>query len=204
MTKIKLCGLTRPCDIETANELRPDYVGFVFYQKSRRFVTPERAAELRRALLPGIRAVGVFVNEEPEAIAELMRRGIIDLAQAHGGESEDCIRTMMSLCGGRVIQAFRVASPADIERAEKSAARHVLLDSGPGGTGSAFDWPLAAACRRPYFLAGGLTPGTVGDAVRTLRPYAVDVSSGIETDGVKDPVKMRAFVRAVRERDGCL
>ena len=197
MTKIKLCGLKRPQDIQAANELLPAYIGFVFAPKSRRYVHPDRAEELRRMLNPGIIPVGVFVNETPETVAALLDRGIIDIAQLHGKEDEAYIR-LRQLTKKPLIQAFRIDTPADVAAAQASTADYVLLDSGAGGTGTCFDWSLLQDIQRPYFLAGGLTPENVGGAVATLHPYAVDVSSGIETDGAKDKEKMTQFVRAVR------
>ena len=198
MTKIKLCGLTRPCDIEWANALMPDYIGFVFARKSRRCVSPEVARALREGLDPNIRAVGVFVNEAPEAVAALLDDGIIDLAQLHGREDEDYIRALRKLTDRPLIQAFRVDGPADLDRAYQSSADHILLDNGAGGTGSAFDWSVLKGFDRRFLLAGGLGPENVAQAIKAIRPFAVDVSSGIETDGVKDHKKMTAFVNAVR------
>lgn len=198
MTKIKLCGLKRPQDIQAANELLPAYIGFVFAPKSRRYVHPDRAEELRRMLNPGIIPVGVFVNETPETVAALLDRGIIDIAQLHGKEDAAYIRRLRQLTQKPLIQAFRIDTPADVAAAQASTADYVLLDSGTGGTGTCFDWSLLQDIQRPYFLAGGLTPENVGGAVATLHPYAVDVSSGIETDGAKDKEKMTQFVRAVR------
>lgn len=198
MTAIKLCGLSRPCDIEAANELKPEYVGFVFAPKSRRYVTPERAAELKRLLAPGIQAAGVFVNEKPEAVANLLHYGVIDIAQLHGDEDGEYVRQLRLLTDKPIIRAFRIKAATDIAAAEQSTADYVLLDSG-AGTGTVFDWNLIKSVKRPYFLAGGLDAGNVGDAVKLLRPYAVDVSSGIETDGLKDKTKMAAFVAAVRK-----
>lgn len=198
MTKIKLCGLKRPQDIQAANELLPAYIGFVFAPKSRRYVHPDRAEELRRMLNPDIIPVGVFVNETPETVAALLDRGIIDIAQLHGKEDEAYIRRLRQLTKKPLIQAFRIDTPADVAAAQASTADYVLLDSGTGGTGTSFDWSLLQNIQRPYFLAGGLTPENVGGAVATLHPYAVDVSSGIETDGAKDKEKMTQFVRAVR------
>ena len=197
MTKIKLCGLTRPADIEAANVLRPDYVGFVFAPGSRRRLTPEQAKALKCLLNPGILAVGVFVNEEPEHVAELLRRGTIDLAQLHGDEDEAYLSALRRLTKAPILQAFRIRSEADLAVAVESTADYVLLDAG-AGDGKTFDWSLLEEFDRPYFLAGGLTPENVYAAVGALRPFAVDVSSGIETDGVKDPAKMRAFAAAVR------
>lgn len=198
MTKIKLCGLTRMCDIETANALLPEYVGFVFVRKSNRFVSDEQAAALKQALLPEIQAVGVFVDEPAEQVAALLSAGVIDIAQLHGGEDEAYIGRLRSCTDKPIIKAFRVDGEADLYRAQESPADYVLLDSGSGGTGTAFDRELLTKIRRPYFLAGGLTVSSVAEAVERWRPYAVDVSSGIETDGKKDPEKMRRFVDAVR------
>lgn len=200
MTKIKLCGLSRPADIEAANGLGPEYIGFVFWPKSRRYVPPEQAAALKARLSPGIRAVGVFVDEAPETVAGLLQKGIIDLAQLHGSEDEAYLRRLRALTDRPVIRAFRVRTAADVAAAEASTADFVLLDSG-AGTGTAFDWALLRNISRPYFLAGGLSPENVGDAVRALRPFAVDVSTGIETGGSKDQTKMAAFVAAVRKED---
>lgn len=199
--KIKLCGLTRPCDIEAVNELQPDYVGFVFAKKSRRYVSPEKAEELKAMLAPGIQAVGVFVNEEPEQIVSLLEVGIIDVAQLHGQEDEREIRRLRELTDHPLIQAFRIDTEQDVERANASTADYVLLDSGAGGTGTVFDWDLLQAIRRPYFLAGGLDTENLGTVKVKLNPYGVDVSSGIETDGYKDKEKMTAFVAAARKED---
>lgn len=202
MTKVKLCGLTRPQDIQAANELLPDYIGFVFAPKSRRYVTPEQAAELRGLLNPNLTAVGVFVNEPPKTVAELLDRGVIDIAQLHGTEDEEYISTLRALTDKPLIKAFRIDTEQDIAAAENSTADYVLLDSGNGGTGTVFDWSLIRRLKRPYFLAGGLTADNVGGAVASLHPYAVDVSSGIETGGVKDETKMTRFVHAVRGVSG--
>ena len=197
MTKIKFCGLTGDCDIDAANELRSEYVGFVFAPKSKRYITPERAAELKRRLADGIKAVGVFVNDNLYHVAELLNRGVIDIAQLHGSEDEEYIGQLRQLTGKPVIKAFRIKTAEDIAEAEKCTADHVLLDSG-AGTGEVFDWKLIKNMKRPYFLAGGLSPDNVKNAVEQLSPYAVDVSSGIETDGVKDKAKMAAFAAVVR------
>ena len=200
MTKIKLCGLSRPADIEAANALQPDYIGFVFAGNSRRYVSPETAAALRKLLSPGIRAVGVFVDEDPEAVAALLNTGIIDAAQLHGNEDEAYIQSLRQLTGRPIILAFRIQTPADVEKANRSSADLVLLDAG-AGTGTVFDWSLLSGAVRPYFLAGGLDPENAATAIRTLHPCGVDVSSGIETGGVKDREKMAAFVAAVRRAD---
>ncbi len=200
MTKIKLCGLSRPRDIHTANELKPEYIGFVFAQKSKRFVTFEQAADLKTLLDPEIKAVGVFVDEAPETVAELLNEGIIDLAQLHGDEDEATIQRVRQLIDRPIIKAFQIKTLDDIAKAERCSADHILLDSG-AGTGTVFDWSILQSIKRPYFLAGGLSPDNVDEAVRLLQPYAVDVSSGIETDGMKDREKAAAFIAAVRKEE---
>ena len=198
MTKLKLCGLSRICDIEAANRLKPEYIGFVFLPKSKRYVTYEKAKELKSLLSPDIKVVGVFVDESAEIVARLLNDGTIDIAQLHGGEDEEYISRLRKLTGKPIIKAFRIESEEDIARAEKSSADHILLDSGMG-TGKVFDWSLIQSIKRPYFLAGGLDCDNVGEAIKKLRPYAVDVSSGIETNGLKDKEKMAAFVAKVRK-----
>ena len=196
---IKICGLSRPEDIACANEVRPDFIGFVFAPRSRRYVAPEKAAALRAALAPGIDAVGVFVDEDPALVADLLASRTIDWAQLHGHESPDYIARLRALSpAARLIQAFSVRTPDDIARAATSPADLVLLDHGSGGTGAAFDWSLAANFPRPYLLAGGITPANADDAIRAARPWGLDASSSLETDGLKDPSKIRSFVSAIR------
>lgn len=200
MTRIKLCGLTRPCDIEAVNILEPEYIGFVFAPKSKRYVTHDQATGLKHQLSPGITVVGVFVNETPETVVYLLSSGIIDIAQLHGSESETYIKNLRQLTAKPIIKAFRIKTANDIAKAVSSSADYVLLDSG-AGTGTVFEWNLIQNIKRPYFLAGGLTPANVGPAIRTLSPFAVDVSSGIETSRLKDKTKMAAFIAAVRKED---
>ena len=200
MTKIKLCGLRREADIEAANELRPNYIGFVFAGKSRRAVDRETAVRLKALLSREIQAVGVFVNAQPETVAFLLEEEVIDLAQLHGQEDEEYISRLRELTDKPLIQAFRIRNAEDARRAEKSTAEYILLDAG-AGDGKTFEWELAESVERPYFLAGGLTPENTGEAAERLHPFALDVSSGIETDGWKDPAKMRAFVNHVRRKE---
>ena len=199
MTRIKLCGLSRLCDVDAVNDLRPEYVGFVFWEKSRRYVAPELAASLRKNLAAGIQAVGVFVDECPERIAALTGLGVIDVVQLHGSEDNAYISCLRTLTNTPIIQAFRVSSPQDLAEARESTADFVMLDSGKG-TGSLFDWSIVHGFARPFFLAGGLTPENVAAAIHEINPFAVDVSSGIETQGVKDRAKMTAFVESVRAK----
>ena len=198
MTKIKFCGLKRKADIEAANALKPDYIGFVFAKDSRRYISPENAAVLKSRLSSEISAVGVFVNERPEYIASLLDDGLIDLAQLHGDEDEAYIDRLKGLTGKPLIKAFRISSASEAVKASASSADMILLDSGTG-SGRTFNWQLIKEIRRPYFLAGGLDPVNAGDAVRLPDPWAVDVSSGIETDGLKDIEKMAAFAAAARK-----
>lgn len=200
MTKIKLCGMRRVIDIQTANNLKVEFIGFVFWPKSKRMVTPEEAAELKSILSPDIVAVGVFVDEKAETVAELLNRGTIDIAQLHGSEDEAYIRHLRTLTRKPLIQAFRIREQKDLEAAALSSAESVLLDAGKGD-GITFDWTLLRDFTRPYFLAGGLTPENVSAAIDQLHPYAVDISSGIETNGIKDAEKMTAFVKAVRKEN---
>ena len=198
-TKIKFCGLSRNCDIETANVLSPDYVGFVFAKNSRRCVSFAQAKELKALLAPGILTVGVFVNEDPRTVTALLEAGVIDAAQLHGDEDTDYIRGLKSLTKAPLIKAFGLRSIHDLPAVERCPADLVLLDSPGGGTGRLFDWQLLENIQRPYFLAGGLSAENVGKAIARLRPFGVDVSSGIETGGYKDREKMTAFAAAVRE-----
>lgn len=198
MTKIKLCGLSRPCDIEAVNELKPEYIGFVFAPKSKRYISDERAELLKSMLSPEIQTVGVFVNEAVERVASLLNKGIIDIAQLHGNEDEAYISRLRELSDKEIIKAFKVKEEKDIEEALASSANYILLDSG-AGSGELFDWSLLERIKRPYFLAGGLDKDNVSSAVRLLKPYAVDVSSKIESNGVKDREKMVAFTTAVRK-----
>lgn len=198
MTKIKLCGLSRIQDIETANTLNPDYIGFVFAEKSKRRVSHLKAAELKSKLNPGIKAVGVFLNDNLDMVGSLMNLGIVDMVQLHGTEDEEYLKKLREITDKLIIKSFVINSAEDVKRAEESTADYILLDGGKG-EGKAFDWSLLKNINRPYFLAGGLNPGNAADAVANLKPFAVDVSTGIETDGVKDKDKMTAFVAAVRK-----
>ena len=198
MTKIKFCGLTRPCDIAAANEIKPDYVGFVFAPNSKRRVGYKQAVDLKNLLSKDIKAVGVFLNEDIEQVISLLNLGIIDAAQLHGDESVDYIRRIQQETGKPVIKAFRIHSEADVAAAEETIADYIILDAGTG-EGKTFDWHLVEQFQKPYFLAGGLKPENVKEAMRQLHPYALDVSTGIETDGLKDKQKMAAFAAAVRK-----
>lgn len=197
MIKIKLCGLSKEGDILAANELLPDYIGFVFWPKSRRYVDPEDAFRLKMILDKRIKAVGVFVDEDISAVEGLLKKGVIDAAQLHGSEGDEYIEKLRIRSEKPVIKAFRMKSDSDITAINGCSADHILLDSGAGG-GNMLDRKLLKGIERPFFLAGGLSPDNVGEAIEELAPYGVDVSSGIETDGKKDKEKMRRFVETVR------
>ncbi|MBQ8054766.1 MAG: tryptophan synthase subunit beta [Lachnospiraceae bacterium] len=194
--KIKICGMRRQEDIEAANMCRPDYIGFILSEGFRRSVKPEEARALAKRLAPGIRVVGVFVNEPVEKIAACC--DFLDLIQLHGKEDNGYLKRLREAADKPVIQAFRIAEAGDFERALQSSADLILLDSGTG-SGQSFDWSLIGQSERPWILAGGLGPDNVAEAAARFRPYAVDLSSGAETDGWKDPMKMRACVEAVRK-----
>ena len=199
MTKIKFCGLKTLDDIYAANEILPEYVGFVFAPKSKRYITPAQAEKLRGALDKKICAVGVFVNENISNVAELLNAGIIDAAQLHGNENDDYIRNLRGVTNKLIIQAFKVHELKKLVLSPKSLVP-ILIDAG-AGDGKVFDWNLLKNFRREYFLAGGLNPENVGDAIKLLKPFAVDVSSGIETDGKKDFKKMATFAEVVRRKN---
>ena len=178
MTKIKICGLRRPEDIAYVNEAKPDYAGFIIdVPKSRRNVPREKVRELTALLSPEILPVGVFVNAPMETILSLVTDGTLKAV---------------------LIRAFSIRSPEDLTEAEKSPADFVLLDNGAGGTGETFDWSLLSSFDRPFFLAGGLRLENITEAVSRFHPYALDLSSGVETDGYKDKEKIIAAVAAVR------
>jgi len=198
MTQIKICGLTREADIDYVNEARPDYIGFILnFPKSRRNLSPEQAAALKSRLSPEIRAVGVFVDRPAEEIIRAAETVGLDVIQLHGHEDDAYIAALRERTNLPVWKAFRVRSAADLSAAERSSADEILLDNGYG-TGEAFDWSLAGGFNRSFLLAGGLTPERIPQAIRALHPKLVDISSGVETDGVKDRDKILAAVRAAR------
>ena len=201
MARIKICGLMRDEDIYAVNRVLPDYIGFVF-AKSRRQVDGERAKAMKALLNPSIKAVGVFVNEEMDRIIQLCESGAIDLVQLHGDENGDYIKALKSRVPNRIIKAVRVRSPEDVKRAVEFSCDYLLLDTWHeqhyGGTGNVFDWSLVPKTIKPFFLAGGINSANIAQAIEKLSPYAVDVSSGVETDGYKDPAKILQIVSRAR------
>ncbi len=197
MTQVKICGMRRPEDIRHANRLRPEMIGFVFWKPSKRYVSPDEAAKLRSILDDGITPVGVFVDEDPRIVADIATNGTIDMIQLHGTEDEEYIHGLRKLTDAPVIRTFCVRTEEDLVKASGSSADMVLLDNGKG-TGQTFDWTLMRDLGRDFILSGGLSESNVGDAVRRFHPFAVDVSSAVETDGFKDRSKMERFIDAVR------
>lgn len=199
MTKIKICGLRRPQDMEAVNAARPDFAGFVVeVPKSRRSVDRKELRELAGRLEGGILSVGVFVDAPAEFVAELLDEGTLDLAQLHGHEDEAYMEKLRRLTDKPLIQAFSIQTEADAQKALGSSADYLLLDQGRGGTGQTFDWSLLPEIDRPFFLAGGLGEENLEQAIRQVKPWAVDLSSSLETDGQKDPEKIRRAVELVR------
>ena len=199
MTKVKLCGLRREEDILAANRYGPDWIGFVF-AKSKRQVSKEKAAELKQLLSPKILAVGVFVDAPVTEMVSLYEAGIIDVIQLHGGEGPQVVEEIQARCSAPIIQAVSVRGKEDVEKALSSKADYLLFDSGSGGTGQSFDWAHLGEMKRPFFLAGGIRQENLEEALQ-LHPFAIDVSSGVETDGYKDEEKIKQLMETVRRRE---
>jgi len=186
--KIKICGLNKECDIDYVNEALADYAGFVFAE-SKRKISEEKAFVLKRRLSSSIKAVGVFVNHDISFIRNLFKRGIIDIAQLHGQENEEYI----SEIDAPVIKAVRIGEKFDYQ------VDYLLFDSLLPGCGKTFDWSLIPKTEKPFFLAGGINSDNIAEAMK-INPYAIDVSSGVETDGSKDREKILEIVRSVHNR----
>lgn len=208
--KVKICGLHREEDICCVNAYLPDYIGFVFYPESKRYVTGEQAQKLKEKLDPRIRAVGVFVNADPDEVIALLQKNIIDIAQLHGQESEEQLRKIREQTGKPVIRAVKVTEETNLHEAYQTDADYILLDNGMG-SGKPFPWDVILKqlaqeelqekiCRKPFFLAGGISPENMERAAEAFRPYALDLSSSVETDGVKDPEKIRKLMETIRKR----
>ena len=199
-TRIKICGLTRPEDIQAVNQAKPDFAGFIVeFPKSRRNVTVEQLKALREELDDSILPVGVFVNAPVELPAQLLNEGTIALAQLHGQEDENYIRQLKTMTDQLLIKAFSIKTADDMENALQSPADYILLDQGSGGTGKTFDWSLIPKIERPFFLAGGIGEENLEQALREIHPFAVDLSSSVETEKWKDPEKIRRVVDIVRK-----
>lgn len=201
MTRVKICGITRIEDALLAEELGADALGFIFYPGSKRFIEPGRAGEIISSLSPYLTTVGVFVNQSRDEINSFIEKSGISLVQLHGDESPE-------FCSGlthKSVKAIRVKGPSDLERVELYQGEAILFDKYSdeqyGGTGESFSWDLLSGLttNKRIILSGGLTPENVGEAISIVKPYAVDVSSGVEdSPGIKNEDKMRKFIEAVR------
>ena len=205
--KIKICGLSRPCDIQYVNEAKPDYCGFIVdFPKSHRSVSVGQMEQLLQNLSGEVIPVGVFVDAPVDKVADCIIRGILTHVQLHGHEDNAYIQKLRRLTAeaGKdvtVFQAFKVTDEESVLRAQESEADRILLDNGQG-TGKTFDWSLLQNVKRPLILAGGLTPDNLQEAINSVRPWAVDLSSGVETDQLKDRDKMCKAVASVRDYPG--
>lgn len=195
--EIKICGLTSEKDIFAVNKFGADYAGFVFFKKSKRYVDPYKARELIENLRTDVKSVGVFMNEPLDSLIFAVRVSGVEIVQLHGHESDEYVDYARRVLGRPIIKAYKASEEGALEKATKSNADYVMIDSG-AGTGKTFDWSILNSFHRDFFLAGGLDPDNVGEAINLLQPFAVDVSSGVETDGVKDMVKIEKFINAVK------
>ena len=200
MAKIKICGLKRLEDIEIVNKYKPDYIGFVFAD-SKRKVTNDLASKMKKYLDSSIKSVGVFVDEDIDEIIKLYDEGIIDIAQLHGLENEEYIKKLKQKSNYRleIINAIEMSGEKDLLEYENSLADYLLFDSGKG-SGKTFDWRLIRKdLKKEFFLAGGLNSENISKAIEEFNPYAVDLSSGVETDGYKDELKIKKVMEEVND-----
>ena len=204
MVKVKICGIKNLQDVQAVNKHKPDFAGFVFYPLSKRYVSLIVARRLKAALNRHIKTVGVFVNAPVEEIAAAAELGIIDLVQLHGDEGNAYIAELKKICKLPIIKAVRVQDENDIKRADYYNCDYLLFDtysqSAYGGTGRQFNTQLLKGVKihKPYFIAGGLNAENVRRALKGLKPFAADVSGGVETDGGKDAAKIKAFIKQVK------
>ena len=197
MPKIKICGLFRDYDIDFVNEAMPDYIGFVF-AKSHRQITKKQASVFRKRLNNNIISVGVFVDNKIEEIQQLYNDNIISVAQLHGNEDPDYILNLRKNNNLQIIKAIDLNTYKNVEQLVNINADFLLFDSGNGGTGKTFNWDTIPKIQKSFFLAGGLDINNIGQAIKTVNPYAVDLSTGVETNGVKDKQKILNIVRRVK------
>ena len=191
MKKIKICGLKRREDIEYVNKYQPDYIGFVFAGKKRK-LTYDQVVDLKKYLTSSIQVVGVFVNSFVE---KLVKEHVIDLVQLHGQEDQKYIQALKEKVDVSIIKAIQIKNEDSFN--EHYDVDYYLYDHGTGGTGESFDWSMLKEVDKPVFLAGGINLLNVDDALKK-NVYALDVSSGVETDGFKDEKKIKKIVRRVR------
>lgn len=198
MVKIKICGLKRFEDIEMANKYGPDYIGFVFAD-SKRKISHELAAKLKEKLNDNIISVGVFVDADINEIISLFNKGTIEIAQLHGSESEEYMIELNEKTNNniKIIKAIEITQEINLSEYDNSCADYLLLDSGKG-SGKTFDWELIKdTIDKDFFLAGGLNKSNVKDAILKFKPYAIDLSSALETDGYKDELKIKEIMEAI-------
>ena len=194
MKKIKICGLKRREDIEYVNKYQPDYIGFVFAGKKRK-LTYNQAVDFKKYLASSIQVVGVFVNEDISFVEKLVREYVIDLVQLHGQEDQKYIQALKEKVDVPIIKAIQIKNEDSFN--EHYDVDYYLYDHGTGGTGESFDWSMLKEIDKPVFLAGGINLLNIDDALKK-NVYALDVSSGVETDGFKDEEKIKKIVRRVR------
>ncbi|MEP6704231.1 MAG: phosphoribosylanthranilate isomerase [Acidobacteriota bacterium] len=202
MTKVKICGITNLDDALMSVDAGADAIGFNFYEKSPRFIAPDAASYIISKLPPKILKVGVFVDCGLKETERILSTTPLDFVQLHGEEGPDFVNRLVTLTGSKVIKVIRVSTHANFTAVADYDVAHFLLDtysSAFGGSGETFDWESAVKFKdlaHAFYLAGGLTPENVGEAIRKVRPFAVDVCSGVEsTKGRKDPSKVAAFIR---------
>lgn len=204
MVKVKICGIKTLQDVEIINRQKSDFTGFVFYPLSKRYVSLITARSLKAKLNKKIKSIGVFVNAPPEEIAAAAELGIINMVQLHGDETNAYIAELRKICTLPIIKAVRVREEADIKKAAFYNCEYFLFDTystaSYGGTGRQFDTQLLKGVKinKPYFLAGGLNAGNVRSSLKGLKPYAVDVSGGVETGGSKDETKIKNFIKQAK------
>ncbi len=200
MAKIKICGLKRLEDIEIVNKYEPDYIGFVFAD-SKRKVSHDLASKMKKNLDSSIKSVGVFVDAEIEEILKLYDEGIIDIVQLHGSESEEYIKILKQKSNYQleIINAIEMSGEKNLLDYDDSLADYLLLDSGKG-SGKTFDWRLIRKdLKKEFFLAGGLNADNIAEAIEEFNPYAIDLSSSVETDGYKDELKIKEVMEALND-----
>ena len=199
MVKIKICGIRRLEDVKIVNKYKPDYIGFVFAD-SKRKVSHDLAKKLRENLDSDIIPVGVFVDSSLDEILKIFDEGTIDIAQLHGSESEEFICELKEKSNGelKIIKAIEMSEDVDLKEYENSHSDYLLLDSGKG-SGKTFDWKLIGNdLKKDFFLAGGLSSSNVKEAIDEFKPYAVDLSSSLETNGFKDENKIRKIMEVIK------
>lgn len=203
--KLKLCGIRRIEDVEMINSVLPDYIGFIFYRKSKRYVDPESARILEISLKKSISPVGVFVNETAENIAHIAEKVRLKAVQLHGDEDEEYISSLRRLYNGEIWKAVRVKCTDDVKRAEELSADMLLYDSfssdAYGGTGKRANLSaiISAKPNKPFFLAGGIDAENIGEILARIKPYGIDLSGGIEVNGVKNRIRLMEFIDKISD-----